>query len=48
MNTFYQQSGATRIPMFYAWEYINAKFKGATREQLDTLMQTFRAFVSKH
>ena len=48
INTFYQQSGSMRIPIFYAWEFINSKFKGASAAQLEAMMQNFRAFVSAH
>ena len=48
INAFYQEKSNESIPIFYAWEYINTKFKGAPQRQLDELMQTFRDYVKRH
>ncbi|HLJ13663.1 MAG TPA: hypothetical protein VKV15_04145 [Bryobacteraceae bacterium] len=48
INAFYQKSSNIRIPIFYAWEYANARFEGASQQQLDSLMQSFNAYVGKH
>jgi hypothetical protein len=48
INTFFQDPNNVRIPIFYAWEYTNSKFKGAPQHRLDELMQTFRDYVKRH
>ncbi|MEO7143619.1 MAG: hypothetical protein ABI165_08975 [Bryobacteraceae bacterium] len=48
INAFYQDHTHAGIPIFYAWEYVNAKFKGATQDHLESMMRSFRAFVARH
>lgn len=48
INAFFQDPNNIRIPIFYAWEYINSKFKGAPQHRLNELMDNFRDYVKRH
>lgn len=48
INAFFEDSKNVRIPIFYAWEYVNTKFKGAPQRRLDELMRNFQDYVKRH